>query len=560
MSFEPANSATIYELDQARTVLAALEKQEQDLLDQLRSVRSATHAQKIRVEELIRQLPRAPISRLPNELLVQIFKLSLGAALEDDPLRSPDRQLPWMQGLAGVSRHWKDTILNSPSLWTTILVTPDSKAALVKMRLHRSSQFALDIEFHSWGDNFPTHAKLCDHLLALLIPHSHRWRSCTVSKNVTETYFALILCRLQHMTFPSLTQISLFGLPTPFSGPTQPVFLRPRNCPRLKYLNLVNPLFTPEEELRVPPSVTTVSMHVGNYLTQTWVPSFFDSLLYLQLTSLTLKGRFDINGHHLPPNSVQLPLLEIFVCVVDDARVLVQAMATPNLSHMECYPGTLDNSCENNFTGLEAKFASVYRLVLGFNPGFQNWGSKETMEICLAFPNIRHLIFGTVATTVVLCPGVALHWQDLESLEIRSITTNSSGLLDCLLPWLKQRCDANRPTITITFNGFMSEHMMSSLYESLHGICTLHWLGVIYRPEAVVRRTTSTQPWLVRSFRPVSFFQSKACCSSPQETLEQRLDLCPSFTSHPTNTTSTMSVRSIAQVEYVHDLCNQGGL
>ncbi|KIK20157.1 hypothetical protein PISMIDRAFT_71354, partial [Pisolithus microcarpus 441] len=133
------------ELDQARTVLAALEKQEQDLLDQLRSVRSATHAQKIRVEELIRQLPRAPISRLPNELLVQIFKLSLGAALEDDLLRSPDRQLPWMQGLAGVSRHWKDTILNSPSLWTTILVTPDSKAALVKMRLHRSSQFALDI-------------------------------------------------------------------------------------------------------------------------------------------------------------------------------------------------------------------------------------------------------------------------------------------------------------------------------------------------------------------------------------------------------------------------------
>ncbi|KAI6009242.1 hypothetical protein EDC04DRAFT_861655 [Pisolithus marmoratus] len=242
-----------------------------------------------------------------------------------------------------------------------------------------------------------------------------------------------------------------------------------------------------------------MSVHVNydDYEELHWIPSFFDSLSCAQLTSLTLVGYFVISGYHFLPNSIQLPLLEKFVCKVIEARALVEAIVAPSLSHMECYSGISDNSPNNNFTGLESKFTCVDRVVLfDSHPVFQGLDSRGAKDICLAFPNIRHLTLSSSEAAMMLHPDAAAHWQHLKSLTIHSTAKDSSDFLGGLLPWLKRRLDMSRPMITVTFQGWMNGHAISSSYEALHGICFLEWSGVRYHPEVVISGAVSSRPWL----------------------------------------------------------------
>ncbi|KAI6138015.1 hypothetical protein EDD17DRAFT_1771105 [Pisolithus thermaeus] len=531
MSSDSINAISITnELNEARAVLAALERQEQELLDQLRRVHFAKQAQRTKMEELARQFPRPPISRLPNELLLRIFKLLLGAATLEDGTRTSDLQLSWKQGLAGVSRHWRDVILNSPCLWTTIIITPVCKVASMKVHLQRSSQFTLDIEVCSW--DHPGREDALKDLFVVLVPHAHRWRSFAIRDNVRETYIYAVLDELQQLSFPSLTRVSLSNVPIspPEELAPKPVFFRQGACHRLKYLNLVGD-FTDAASFQIPLSVTTVSLDFRFDLIedeQHWIPDLFRSFSCLQLTSLTVAGY--ISNYHLPPNSIQLPLLEKFVCNLSHAKAVVQAIVTPSLSHMECHhSGSWGESPKNVFTGLGSKFTGVHCLALSeLYLMLPNRDSTETQDICLAFPNIRHLILGNGDAELMLHPDVATHWQYLESLTIHSDAEDTSGLLDRLLPWLKRRRDLSQPVIKVRFKGSMNGRAISSLYEALHGVCTLEWSGVVYHPEVVICGTADDQPWL--------------------ELLEVSSPF-PSFTCHPR---SVMSVRS-TQAEYISD-------
>lgn len=539
MSSASVNAIITDELNEARAVLAALERQEQELLDQLRRVHLARQAQRAKIEELVRQFPEPPISRLPNELLLRIFKLLLGAATLEDGVRSSDLQLSRKQGLAGVSCHWRDVILNSPCLWTTIMVTPVCGTASMKVHLQRSSQFTLDIEVCSW--DHPGRVDALKDLFAILIPHAHRWRSFAIRDIVRETYIYAILDELQQLSFPSLTRVSLSNVPIspPEELAPKPVFLRQETCRRLKYLNLVG-AFTDAADLQIPLSVTTVSLDFGFDLLeeeQHWIPALFTSLSCLQLTSLTLAGYIDTSNYHLPPNSIQLPLLEKFVCNLSHPKALVQAIVTPSLSHMECrHPGSWGESPQKKkFTGLESKFTEVHRLTLSESyPMLHDWDSVETEAICLAFPNIHHLILGIGGAELILHPDAATHWQHLESLTIHiySDTKDTSGLLDRLLRWLERRHHLSQPVMKVKFDGPMKGRTISSIYGALHKVCTLEWSGVVYHPEVVICGTVGNEPWL--------------------ELLEVS-DPFPSFTCHPRN---VMSMRS-TQVECVRGCRNR---
>ncbi|KAI5982807.1 hypothetical protein EDD15DRAFT_1931224 [Pisolithus albus] len=500
MSSASVNAIITDELNQARAVLAALERQEQELLDQLRRVHLARQAQRVKVDELVRQFPEPPISRLPNELLLRIFRLLLGAAILEDGIRPSDLQFSRKQGLAGVSRHWRDVILNSPCLWTTIVVTPVCRAASMKVHLQRSSQFTLDVEVCSW--DHPGREDALKDLFAILIPHAHRWRSFAVRDNVRETYIFAILDELQQLSFPSLTRVSLSNVPIspPEELAPKPVFLHRGTCRRLKYLNLVG-AFTDAADLQIPLSVTTLSLDFGFDLLkeeQHWIPALFKSLSCLQLTSLTLAGYIDISNDDLPPNSIQLPLLEKFVCNLSHPKALVRAIVTPSLSHMECrHPGSWGESPKNIFTGLESKFTGVHCLTLSeLYPMLHDWDSTETKDICLAFPDIRHLILGNGDAELMLHPDVATHWQHLESLTIRSHSDgmDTSVLLGRLLPWLKRRNELSRPVMRVRFNGPMKGGAIWSLYGALHEVCTLEWSGVVYHPEVVICGTVGNEP------------------------------------------------------------------
>ncbi|KAI6042089.1 hypothetical protein EDC04DRAFT_2663806 [Pisolithus marmoratus] len=200
---------------------------------------------------------------------------------------------------------------------------------------------------------------------------------------------------------------------------------------------------------------------------------------------------------------------------------------------MECYPDAWGCPPQNNFTGLESKFACVHRFLLfDFDPVRIGWDSRETKEICLAFPNIRHLILSNSDAVVMLHPDVAVHWQHLESLTIHTTAKDSSGFLQDLLLWLKRRFDMNGSTIRLTFKGSMNGPTISSSYEALREICILEWSDVIYRPEVTICGTISSRPWL--------------------ETLEVS-DPFPNFASRSRNTTNIMSVGPFTpRVEHVY--------
>ena len=101
----------MHELTEARVELARLEKQEQELIEQLYNVRTAVRTQRTKLGELVRGI-HAPIDRLPNELLLRIFEFSIHASILAFP--SCDVHRHRKRGLAGVSRHWRDLILRFP--------------------------------------------------------------------------------------------------------------------------------------------------------------------------------------------------------------------------------------------------------------------------------------------------------------------------------------------------------------------------------------------------------------------------------------------------------------
>ena len=97
---------------QARAELSLLEDKERRLRKELLDVRTAITTQRAKITELLRTRAAA-INHLPTEILLFIFDLDV----HSNPY--PGRNYE----LAAVCRRWRDVVLDSPSLWTTIHVT-----------------------------------------------------------------------------------------------------------------------------------------------------------------------------------------------------------------------------------------------------------------------------------------------------------------------------------------------------------------------------------------------------------------------------------------------------
>ena len=118
-----------------------------DPLDEKRSIIDRSIA---RLEESIRALKSrrnelSPISRLPVEVLCNIFKFSL----DENRERGPESWTNFSQ----VSQHWRSSALNAPELWTNIPLNYPrwaqemlirSKMAKLTIRLRSISSPSLD--------------------------------------------------------------------------------------------------------------------------------------------------------------------------------------------------------------------------------------------------------------------------------------------------------------------------------------------------------------------------------------------------------------------------------
>ena len=203
-----SNPPTMDELTEARVELARLENQEKQLIEQLYNVRTAVRAQRIKLDELIRRT-HAPIDRLPNELLLRIIELSIHASVLAFP--SCDVHRHRKLELACVSRHWRDMVLGFPRLWTTIRVSPTWSEPFVKAHVARSCQSPLDIEICAQDVTQSFRASM-----DILANCAQRWRSFTIRSGpfYGHCVLSVLLERMEHDVFPSLTRVSVRGVPS----------------------------------------------------------------------------------------------------------------------------------------------------------------------------------------------------------------------------------------------------------------------------------------------------------------------------------------------------------
>ncbi|KAF9030179.1 hypothetical protein BDZ89DRAFT_916001, partial [Hymenopellis radicata] len=115
----------------------------------------------------------SPIHRLPNELLLHIFRLCLPDVCHDLCLNRNNVRFR----LARTCWWWRDVMMNSPMLWAKLVIRfepygcdggLDSLADFLRLSAEQPLKI-LVILGALWQDN-----DIAD-MLRLLMPHSHRW-------------------------------------------------------------------------------------------------------------------------------------------------------------------------------------------------------------------------------------------------------------------------------------------------------------------------------------------------------------------------------------------------
>ncbi|KIM59340.1 hypothetical protein SCLCIDRAFT_27443 [Scleroderma citrinum Foug A] len=304
------------ELTEACVELARLEKQEQEVIEQLYNVRTAIRAQRTKLDELIRGI-HAPIDRLPNELLLRIFELSIHASILAFP--SCDVHRHRKRDLAGVSRHWRDLILHFPRFWTTIRPSPTWGKSFVKAHVTRSSGSPLDIEICAQDVTQTFSASV-----GILVDCAQRWRSLIIQDDVYDSVLSILLKHMRHSVFPSLTHVSVQCVPSYLRGSFTRFYSE--RCPHLQHLDLGTG-FIPSLDSMASPGLTSLAFGFGK-----GDPSPILQHISLQkLTTLSLSG---FCGHViLDQNSLHLPLLKSFICKLSCAKMLIRAIVAPDLTH-----------------------------------------------------------------------------------------------------------------------------------------------------------------------------------------------------------------------------------
>ncbi|KAF8875787.1 hypothetical protein BD779DRAFT_1562663, partial [Infundibulicybe gibba] len=228
----------------------------------------------------------SPVNSLPVELLSYIFALSTHCTTEapspDDSQSQPaftteSVKVPLI--LSTVSHHWRRVALNTPALWTSLCVsaemlTTDIAGTSHLDTRHLSSYLALsrkypldiiidardpDWDFCEFGvteylgtsksPNTLFSETHIQHVVSLLLPHLHRWRSLDILTDAwVPMYTALHQINPYIMKFgaPSLESLTLircndFVSFAPDFKPAHcktPAFLQSSILPRLRHLSL----------------------------------------------------------------------------------------------------------------------------------------------------------------------------------------------------------------------------------------------------------------------------------------------------------------------------------
>lgn len=149
----------------------SLESKIQQLQQELQRVQELLSHKIIRAKGLKNFL--APISRLPNEMLLAIFE-----ELVSSPAPGGGKEVCVAMWISHVSSRWQAVAKNSPRLWRRIWVVPHVGPRVLAMYIERGPGL-LDISFLDWRDR--RDFQRFDSALDKILPSSERWRSLSIS-------------------------------------------------------------------------------------------------------------------------------------------------------------------------------------------------------------------------------------------------------------------------------------------------------------------------------------------------------------------------------------------
>lgn len=477
------------ELAKARIQLACLEQQERDLLRRLKDVRSAVELQRARIDALVRSIEHAPINRLPTELLLVILDLAINAAPVGCDIHLYTRK--WE--LTCVSRRWRDIILNSPALWTSIKLTPAWDVSVVKAHVTRSRVRLLDIEVGQ-----PWRSKGRDTLPAQLdavVSSAHRWRSLIIHNSAGYMLTTHVLARIDYLKLSSLTHVSIPLYPPTIREQDEgklyyPNFLRLGRTSNLKSLELRN--FVAPNDFQIPPGLTDLLLKLPD-VRPSGSSSFLSSLSSKTLRNLSLSG--DIDHWLLQPDTIHLPFLERLELRVSKAKDVLEAFVIPRLISFEYHPYRMQDPPSVVFRGLRSKFRTVEHL------SFHLWEILEdhyedANTFCRAFPGVRHAqLHPTDIPSLFLSRDVSCavdHWTHLESLTFKGLTRDLLRTPNEFFLWLEQRKAKGKPMLRIKLSQIQGDDWgldvswLSMLYESLHDFSILEFEDVPLMPAVML--------------------------------------------------------------------------
>ncbi|KIM57924.1 hypothetical protein SCLCIDRAFT_28454 [Scleroderma citrinum Foug A] len=431
-------------LAQARVELARLEAEAQELVKQLLCVRAAVSVQRSKISQLLRRTP-PPIHRLPTELLLSIFELDISA--------HPDCERK--QELARVSRRWRDVILNSPILWTTINI-PRLNASGINAHLKKSGESLLNIAITINGQGNLDYDKLTPYL-DIVTPYAHRWRSLHVfDVSGPESMLGEIITPIgmyiveviNHLRFPSLKHVII-----PFFGGIEyPDFLSPTCAPGLEHLELEGML--PCKSFAPPPTLKTLRLMADDF--DEAPHPFFAYLIPTQrLTTLSLSRDIADWNHWnhwiLRPNSIHFPVLNTL---------------TLSISQMNQFLHAIEHPLSVVFNGLGHKFNNVDHISFPRTTRFNRSHDYDgALSVCKTFPNVRHAELNlqelgdlfpdrsfNAESTHIRYP--AYLWKDLQSLTLRGPSFKWVKKIDYFSEWLLRRQTLGLPLFHIKLTDF----------------------------------------------------------------------------------------------------------
>ena len=313
-----------------------------------------------------------PIDKLHHELLVAIFDAARRRPPFEDDI--DDDEMPTLEVISHVSRHWRHIVLGVPYFWTDLVIKLERSLDKLFAYLERSQQCQLYITLENCS------AVSKEKTLAVLdsiAMHKDRWRQF-VLKPHEDTDIHLISSYLsEKCSFPNLQCLRLFLPYNPPAPETPP--------PQWSWFSFCSGLSTLElyiHRLQTRPTVSQFRTLVKSS------PS---------LENLTLVGEvFDLMPDH-GHATIEIPSLTSLSIGTGTAEnvyfgLLLQLLSTPALEALELW--SLDNDGWSIFRSAvdveSKKYPNLKSLAL-VEVDFDNEDDQIGSWLASAFPMLQHL-------------------------------------------------------------------------------------------------------------------------------------------------------------------------